>query len=156
MALDPELQRYLPSFTAEVEQIHQRCTQDLVALEQAPPEARPPLLARIARGLHTIKGSAGTLGLAEVAQVAHGLETLLAPARKTGALPEKAGDFVLRGLDLARELIQGAAAGQTGPAPRVAELLSELERLGTPGPAAIATPAPPAAVPDTSPLPAAP
>ncbi|HVE86292.1 MAG TPA: ATP-binding protein, partial [Myxococcales bacterium] len=143
MAPDPELLKYLPSFTEEAEQIHQRCTQDLIALEQAAPEARPPLLARIARGLHTVKGSAGTLGLSEVARVAHALETLLAPAKKTGALPEGAGDLVLRGLDLIRQLIQDAAAGRTGPAPQVDELLSTLQGVGAPASA----PAPATAAP---------
>ena len=155
MAPDPELLRYLPGFTQEVDQIHQRCTQDLIALEQAAPEARPPLVTRIARGLHTIKGSAGTLGLAEVAKIAHALETLLAPARKGGALPEKAGDLVLRGLDLVRELIRDAAGGGGGAgAQAAAELLSALEAPAQVAPALdLVCEAPPPPTPSPAPAP---
>ncbi|HZN94498.1 MAG TPA: ATP-binding protein, partial [Myxococcales bacterium] len=160
MAPDPELLRYLPGFTQEVDQIHQRCTQDLIALEQAAPEARPPLVTRIARGLHTIKGSAGTLGLAEAAKIAHALETLLAPAKKGGALPEKAGDLVLRGLDLVRELIRDAAGGGGGAgAQAAAELLSALEEPAQVAPAApaldLVCEAPPPPTPSPAPAPAA-
>src|SRR3954463_598455 len=52
---------------------------DLVALEKDPTERQT--LARVFRNLHTVKGSAGFLGLAKLQGVVHSAESLLSRLR---------------------------------------------------------------------------
>ena len=77
MPLDPSSLPFLPGFLTEVREIHARCTRTLVALEQGSAEGSVAGIRAIARGLHTIKGSAATLGLDDLAELAHALESTL-------------------------------------------------------------------------------
>src|SRR5205823_14192965 len=55
----------------------------------------------LARGLHTLKGSAATLGLEELADFAHRMEDVILPLRGSAEpLPAPLADAVLRSLDL--------------------------------------------------------
>jgi two-component system chemotaxis sensor kinase CheA len=81
--------------------------QRLLELErEADPQARAGLLTQILRELHTLKGSAGAVDMADVGRVAHGLETLLG-----GTGPDAVPDGVYRaafeGLDALRALVGG-------------------------------------------------
>ena len=61
--LDPMMEQLLPGFVDESKEIVDRVTEHLIELEKARDE---PRFDDLARGLHTLKGSAATLGLAEL------------------------------------------------------------------------------------------
>lgn len=74
---DPALLR---EFLIESEELLQGVDQDLVGLESSPTDA--DLLNRVFRALHTIKGTAGFLGLEPVVQLGHRAEDVLTNLRK--------------------------------------------------------------------------
>ena len=68
---------------------------------------------RIARGLHTLKGTSATVGLEELSSVAHAMEDLIAPLKKSGAkLSPKIVDVLLRTLDGVLERVQARGSGR--------------------------------------------
>src|SRR4051812_14455067 len=106
MALDPFLRALVPGFVEESSEIITRISRDLYELERvtvwaAETEAH---YASLARGLHTLKGSAGSLGLDDLATLAHRLEDVMGPERaaKRGLAPEIA-DALLKALDLFKD-----------------------------------------------------
>jgi two-component system, chemotaxis family, sensor kinase CheA len=129
MPIDPLLKPVLATFVAEAGTIQQRITRDLLTLEretgdQALNEAQADLL----RGLHTLKGTAGTFGIAELSGLAHRMEDLAARARSPdGRIPEVAADALLRGIDAFVDAI-GALARDDGQLPDLSGALSILER----------------------------
>ena len=77
----------IADFVTEAEELSAKISADLLALEAARdnPDGRARSYKSMARGLHTLKGSAATLGLAEVAGLAHGMEDVLAPFQRAQA-----------------------------------------------------------------------
>ena len=95
--LDPMMEQLLPGFVDESKEIIERVTEHLLELEKARDEAR---FDDLARGLHTLKGSAATLGLSEVSELAHRMEDAVLPLRgKATALPSALTDAVLKSLE---------------------------------------------------------
>lgn len=74
---DPAL---LQEFLIESEELLQGVDQDLILLEAAPDNQ--DVLNRVFRALHTIKGTAGFLGLPPVVKLGHAAEDLLSSLRK--------------------------------------------------------------------------
>jgi two-component system chemotaxis sensor kinase CheA len=136
MPLDPASAPFLPAFVTEVREIHARCTRTLVSLEHGSAEAAGTGIRAIARGLHTIKGSAATLGLDEIAELAHGLEGVLGE-NSAGLVPDRA-DLLLAGLDA---LLERSAAHAEGRSDGPSGLEKVLARLGTRSSGPAATPA---------------
>src|SRR5437764_373791 len=94
--LDPMMEQLLPGFVDESKEIVDRVTEHLIELEKARDE---PRFDDLARGLHTLKGSAATLGLADLSELAHRMEDAVLPLRKKPvALPgaQTAGSRALR------------------------------------------------------------
>src|ERR1700682_3742524 len=103
--LDPLLEQLVVGFVDESQEIYDRITRDLLELEK-PEAAAPGALPRaeafdsLARGLHTLKGSAATLGLDELADLAHRIEDAVLPLRGSlRPMPALLADAVLRTLD---------------------------------------------------------
>ena len=95
--LDPMMEQLLPGFLDECKEIVERVTDHLIELEKAHEQSR---FDDLARGLHTLKGSAATLGLAELSELAHRMEDAVLPLRgKTSALPAALTDALLKTLD---------------------------------------------------------
>src|SRR5438128_4777846 len=95
--LDPMMEQLLPGFVDECKEIVERVTDHLIELEKAHERVR---FDDLARGLHTLKGSAATLGLAELSELAHRMEDAVLPLRgKTTALPGALTDALLKTLD---------------------------------------------------------
>src|SRR5206468_11529973 len=89
----------LPGFVEESAEICERVTRNLLELEREPLSG--PRFDELARGLHTLKGSAATLGLAELSDLAHKMEDAVLPLRGSDQpLPPKLADAVLRSLDV--------------------------------------------------------
>jgi chemotaxis protein histidine kinase CheA len=83
MSLGSEQHReILVVFREEVREIGERMTRDLLALETAAADEQAPLYMRVLRDLHTLKGNARSLDVAEVAQVAHAAEHVLRRCEK--------------------------------------------------------------------------
>ena len=95
--LDPMMEQLLPGFVDECKEIAERVTEHLIELEKAHEQSR---FDDLARGLHTLKGSAATLGLAELSELAHRMEDAVLPLRgKSNALPGALTDALLKTLD---------------------------------------------------------
>ncbi len=103
------------------------------------------------RVAHTLKGSAGLVGLGEVQEVAHGMEDLLGQVRDAGA---DHGDLLFVGLDLIETLLEeGAQAAEGAVAGYLTAVQGVLEGAA-PKPSPIpASPLPtePTSTPDESP-----
>jgi two-component system chemotaxis sensor kinase CheA len=117
---------------------------DLVALEKNPQERET--LSRIFRTLHTVKGTAGFLGLPRLQSVAHAGESLLGRLR-VGEMVFNAeiASVLLAVVDALRRMLASLEqSGQEGDGD-FSELIQTLERLrgdGRAAPAAAATHAP--------------
>ncbi|HYO69912.1 MAG TPA: Hpt domain-containing protein, partial [Archangium sp.] len=84
MPVDPMLQSLVAGFSGEAQEVCQKVTMDLLELEREgiDNEALSKVYTRLARHLHTLKGSAASLGLQDLSAIAHKLEDALAPLRK--------------------------------------------------------------------------
>jgi chemotaxis protein histidine kinase CheA len=97
--MDPLIEQLLAGFVDESQEIYERATRNLMELENAPP-SRGTQFDDLARGLHTLKGSAATLGLDELSELAHRMEDLLLPLRGSEQpLPQPLADALLKSLD---------------------------------------------------------
>ena len=84
------------------------------------------------REAHTLKGAAGMVGLAEVSELAHELETMLVPVRDAGApLPAELVEPLLAGVDELRRLAHGRSPDRARPAtsPRIRVRADRVDRL---------------------------
>lgn len=142
--LDDEIpQELVAIFAEEATELCEQCTRAVVELERVEgnEESRRAQYDLLARGLHTLKGSAATVGLADLASVAHKMEELVLPRRHAASpIPREIADRLLPSLDRfsaiarrradrpgelspATELLQGLepAAGETVDAPPLSE-----------------------------------
>ncbi|HEX4385626.1 MAG TPA: Hpt domain-containing protein, partial [Myxococcales bacterium] len=114
MVLDPMLEQLLPGFVEESVEICERATRSLLELERQP--ASGPRFDDLARALHTLKGSAATLGLAELSDFAHKMEDAVLPLRGSDQpLPPNLADAVLRSLDVWLAHLKATAARTEPP-----------------------------------------
>jgi two-component system, chemotaxis family, sensor kinase CheA len=130
------LDQIWPIFSAEAREHLQVISSGVLELEQDP--TRTAVLEGIRRTAHSLKGSAGSLGLGALERLAHAIEGSLAgfdPARGI------ARATVLAALDAVRAIEDAVVAGDAGgevDVPRLPELLSALEATppagGGPGP----------------------
>lgn len=101
--------------------------QAVLDLERAGPTALSPIVDRLFRAAHSLKGDAATVGLASMADLAHGIENVLTALREREIDPTPAVvDALLAGFDALREFAtrDPAAAG-----PDTAAVLSRLAAL---------------------------
>jgi two-component system chemotaxis sensor kinase CheA len=103
---------------------------DLVTLEKDPTERET--LSRVFRTLHTIKGTAGFLGLARLQNVAHAAENLLGRLRE-GELVFNAdiASALLAVVDAVRQMLAAVENDGTDGAGDFSTLIQWLERLRT-------------------------
>ncbi len=112
--MDPLLEQLLEGFVDESQEIYDRVTRSLMELEKSP--AQGPSFDELARGLHTLKGSAATLGLVELADFAHRMEDVVLPLRGSAQpLPAPISDALLRSLDMWIARLRATAAKATPP-----------------------------------------
>lgn len=123
MNTEAMMQELLKGFVAESKEISERLTLTILQLERVTdPAAREAGITDIARGLHTLKGSAATLGLEGVADLAHKLEDILAPVRKEKSpVTSQLADALLSGLDTLLSSLTAQVSGQTDTAQMLAE-----------------------------------
>jgi chemotaxis protein histidine kinase CheA len=112
--MDPLLEQLLEGFVDESKEIYDRVARSLMELEKSP--AQGPSFDELARGLHTLKGSAATLGLAELADFAHRMEDAVLPLRGSAqALPAPLTDALLKSLDVWMARLRATAAKEALP-----------------------------------------
>jgi two-component system chemotaxis sensor kinase CheA len=123
--IDIDLETIVRTFAAECAERIAEMEEAALALETRPHDAT--LLEGIFRGAHTVKGNAGSLGYASLAEFTHAMEDLLQHFR-SGAVPvtRSAITLMLESLDVLRELVREAIAGNDALKPHHAELLKRL------------------------------
>lgn len=101
---DPEMTEIFESFVIETQEILEKLNTDLVKLESDPENTN--LLNEIFRSFHTIKGTAGFLGLVKMQSLTHKLEDILNKLRKSEIkIDSQLMDVILRGYDKLIELL---------------------------------------------------
>src|SRR5688572_7260469 len=155
MPRDEIVQAIVRDFLVEAQEACAKVTGDLLALEK--PKLSPEILGQtydsLARQLHTLKGSAATLGLETLSDLAHRMENIVAPYRKSKApLERHAADGLLAGLDAFMAGVRAAADGADDQLvdPAMLERLTVIAKGGAPVPAPPPKePAPARAEPET-------
>ncbi|HBO97547.1 MAG TPA: hypothetical protein DD648_05950 [Candidatus Omnitrophica bacterium] len=118
-------EKYLDIFLEETEQNIEHFNQDLVSLEKDP--ADPELINNLFRVIHTIKGSAGMVRVANVHEVAHAMESVLALARdKKAAFPDMF-PLLFSGIDMIGGLVLSLRRKEVS----VVDITPLVERLRT-------------------------
>jgi two-component system, chemotaxis family, sensor kinase CheA len=130
--MDPLLEQLLAGFVDESQEIYDRVTRSLMELEKQPTQG--PSFDELARGLHTLKGSAATLGLEELADFAHRMEDVVLPLRGgKEPLPAQIADAVLKSLDVWMARLRATSA--KGDLPDLSPSLALLETVKPAAPA---------------------
>jgi two-component system chemotaxis sensor kinase CheA len=129
MSVDPLLQGLVTGFAAEAQEVCQKVTMDLLDLERGVLEADAltKAYARLGRHLHTLKGSAASLGLQDLSEIAHKLEDALAPLKSNPQkMPRQIVDVLLHGLDIFLLRVQAHADGRGDTLPDYTQALAQL------------------------------
>src|SRR5262249_6565345 len=101
---------------------------DLVTLEKAPAERET--LARVFRTLHTIKGTAGFLGLQKLQAVAHAAENLLSQLRAGElTLTSEIASTMLKVVDAVRQMLDAVEKTEADGDGDFSALIQTLDRL---------------------------
>src|SRR5659263_77542 len=97
--MNDDIEHYRQQFYLEALEILDIANDNLLKAEADP--TNEELLNAIFRGIHTIKGSAGTFGLDDISGFAHHLEALLSALRdKLCVLTAEMTDAILHGVDV--------------------------------------------------------
>jgi chemotaxis protein histidine kinase CheA len=135
------LQGLVAGFATEAQEVCQKVTMDLLELERESidNDTLAKIYTRLARHLHTLKGSAASLGMQDLSSIAHKLEDALAPLRKDiQPMPRALVDTLLHGLDLFLLRAQAHAEGRGDSLPDPAAALAQLVMEAPPPEAAVA------------------
>lgn len=100
------------AFAVEVDETRSHLTKAILRLERGREDNRPVLFAILTRGLHTLKGSAASIGMNDVSYVVHALEDVIAPAvAARTALASGLATLLLEGLDAVHDVVSARARG---------------------------------------------
>jgi two-component system chemotaxis sensor kinase CheA len=122
---DIDLETIIRTFAAECAERIADMEQAAIALEAQPQDES--FLEAIFRGAHTIKGNAGSLGYASLAEFTHGMEDFLQRLRSRAVpVTRHAVTLMLQSADVLRELVEQAIDGNDALKPHHAVLLTRL------------------------------
>lgn len=109
--MDRLTEQYRQQFYGEAREILERLSDDILRAEAAPDDAER--LNAVFRGIHTIKGSAGSFDLDGIATFAHHFEGMLSALRdgRVELTPDTV-DLVLAGADHIGKMVDDCAAGK--------------------------------------------
>ncbi|MHB8708419.1 MAG: chemotaxis protein CheA [Desulfuromonadales bacterium] len=118
------------TFRDEAAELLQELESALLALEETPEEA--PLVDRVFRALHTLKGAGGLAGFDRVAELCHEAETVFEAVRSgEQTLDRELVSLALTTKDLLRLVIESEYGGAPVDAARVSQVLAAFaDRLG--------------------------
>jgi chemotaxis protein histidine kinase CheA len=138
--MDEILRQVLSLFGDEFKEHSQVMAQSLIQADRSESsDERKGLMAEIFRRAHSIKGTAGTLGLFDLEDLAHAVETALTEFRSgEKKLVSGLAQRVLDGLDQAQRFIESVSAGgeaaDAGVKATATELLKSASGAGPPPP----------------------
>ncbi|MDM8515813.1 chemotaxis protein CheA [Desulfobacterales bacterium HSG16] len=96
-----DTQSFFEEFVAEAKEHLDTIENDLINIENQKDEPDNELVNKVFRGIHSIKGASGFLGLNKIGELTHVMETLLAMIREKEICPETEFiDALLEGTDL--------------------------------------------------------
>jgi len=103
------------TFSREAEELASRLTRALLEVEKQEngKDALAAAHTELRRGLHRLKGSSGTVGLTELTELAHEMETRLADHPRDQPVPRPVVDALLSALDQGLEWVRGKASKGT-------------------------------------------
>jgi two-component system chemotaxis sensor kinase CheA len=121
-----DVQRFRRLFLEEAAEHMSTLETGLLALEQTPDDAE--VIASVFRAAHSIKGGSASVGLMEIAELTHAMESLLERVR-AGLLPATAPltSLLLRSTDILQAMLGDARNGQATTVNRQ-DILNELQR----------------------------
>ncbi|WP_457624717.1 chemotaxis protein CheA [Persephonella sp.] len=100
-----DMREILEEFLIEADEILSSLDQDLIELEANPEDK--DLLNKIFRGMHTLKGGAGFLGLTSIVEIAHKIEDIFNQLRNDEIkLTSDMMDLIFEGVDKLKEAIE--------------------------------------------------
>lgn len=123
------LLKLLDVFSVEAGEHIEHITRNLLELEKGPSEdQRGTLIEEIFREAHSLKGSAGTLGLNDIERVAHAAEDVFGACknRQIELSPELV-DTVLSALDALTAMLARARTDQQTPEEEIQALVDQIE-----------------------------
>lgn len=122
---------FLESFMEDTREHLEDIEADLMDLEQAGDQASEELVNTVFRAAHSIKGSAGFLGLSNVRDLAHKLENILHMVRnKETAVDKRVVSFLLSGFDRLKSLVaMGARSEEENIESSLADLAALTDEL---------------------------
>jgi two-component system chemotaxis sensor kinase CheA len=122
--------RYLQTFIAEATEQLQQLASELVRIEQEPPGGA--LWDSIFRRVHSVKGSAATIGFAGIVDIAHVAETLIGKLKARSKKPERGHvDLLLQATDALVQEVRRASGAERAPARDEGAFRTLLSRIST-------------------------
>jgi two-component system chemotaxis sensor kinase CheA len=123
------LLKLLDVFSVEAQEHIEHITRNLLELEKGPSEdASDALIEEIFREAHSLKGSAGTLGLTDIERVAHSAESLFNACHKNEIkLTPDIVDTVLQTLDALTAMLARARTDEVTPEEEIRDLVARIE-----------------------------
>ncbi|QSQ27778.1 response regulator [Pyxidicoccus parkwayensis] len=129
--MDAQLLRSIwPVFSAETREQIQAIGSKVLGLEGPAHERETDLLPSLKRLVHSLKGSAASLGLDDIEQVVHAIEDGLAHFKPEEQLPRAVVESMLRGLSAIETAMGRGDAGQDPVVDGLGSLLTALGREG--------------------------
>ncbi|MFP2912260.1 Hpt domain-containing protein, partial [Pyxidicoccus sp. 3LFB2] len=129
--MDAQLLRSIwPVFSAETREQIQAIGSKVLGLEGPAQEREPDLLPSLKRLVHSLKGSAASLGLDDIEQVVHAIEDGLAHFKPEERLARTVVESMLRGLSAIETAMSRGDAGQSPVVDGLGPLLASLGREG--------------------------
>ena len=124
-----DMQEILEEFIQEAEELLENLDQELIELENDP--TNKELLNQIFRGMHTLKGGAGFLGLESIINLAHVIESIFDKLRNDEMqLDSNKMDIILEGIDILKNSIETLKASHEIPDNEdIADILQKLHDL---------------------------
>ncbi|WP_457626195.1 chemotaxis protein CheA [Persephonella sp.] len=124
-----DMREILEEFLIEAEEILSNLDQELIELEENPEDKE--LLNSIFRGMHTLKGGAGFLGLTSIVEIAHKIEDIFNKLRNDEMkLTSEMMDVIFEGVDKLKEAIDMIKESDEIPDEEdIKDLLSKLDSI---------------------------
>src|SRR5438105_5966721 len=111
-------------FTGEAEELLETLSRGIDDFEAQGASARPELINKIFRDVHSLKGLAGMVGLSEIAEVAHALEDMLDRLRMgRSAISKQLIDLLYDAIDVLTRLVGGNEADVSALRQRIAQII---------------------------------
>jgi two-component system chemotaxis sensor kinase CheA len=154
MDVDPLVLEIVAGFVPEAAEICEKIAREILELEAKTEGAAPApaTYKHLARGLHTLKGTAATLGLEDLSALAHAMEDVVSPLQKClTPIPIALADALLRTLDVFGSRLRAHAEGGSAELPDVGPTIEHLRRPqgAPPAAATLLVAVPPAPVDQT-------